>query len=185
MKKPDQATLTQTSRVALGVAILVALMLIVYAILGRLDSGVIFGLYRLVFSQLNYDKLVRLGLPGLKNEVLARMEDGTTAKKVVSIIGGLLSSFSIGALFAVAYSVPAQLAAEEEKRTGISNSAMYFAVQGLFSGVASGIGGQAVLTFMKTQDIVLYMTLVCALAMLVSFALTFLLPKSVQNMGKE
>ena len=41
--------------------------------LWNIDSGVIFGLYRLVFSQLDYDKLVRLGLPGLKNEVLARM----------------------------------------------------------------------------------------------------------------
>ena len=39
------------------------------------DSGVIFGLYRLVFSQLDYDKLVRLGLPGLRAEVLARMDD--------------------------------------------------------------------------------------------------------------
>ena len=34
------------------------------------DSGVIFGLYRLVFSQLDYDKLVQLGLPGLKAEVV-------------------------------------------------------------------------------------------------------------------
>ncbi len=39
------------------------------------DSGVIFGLYRLVFSQLDYDKLVRLGLPGLKEEVMRRAED--------------------------------------------------------------------------------------------------------------
>ncbi|MBR6165925.1 MAG: hypothetical protein IKQ45_08380 [Clostridia bacterium] len=43
--------------------------------LWSVDSGVIFGLYRLVFSQLDYDKLVRLGLPGLRAEVLARMED--------------------------------------------------------------------------------------------------------------
>ena len=42
--------------------------------LWNIDSGVIFGLYRLVFSQLDYDKLVRLGLPGLKKEVLARLE---------------------------------------------------------------------------------------------------------------
>ena len=40
------------------------------------DSGVIFGLYRLVFSQLDYDRLVRLGLPRLKNEVLERGRDG-------------------------------------------------------------------------------------------------------------
>ena len=39
------------------------------------DSGVIFGLYRLVFSQLDYDRLVRLGLTGLKAEVLERMKD--------------------------------------------------------------------------------------------------------------
>ncbi len=39
------------------------------------DSGVIFGLYRLVFSQLDYDKLVLLGLPGLRAEVSARLED--------------------------------------------------------------------------------------------------------------
>ena len=45
--------------------------------LWNIDSGVIFGLYRLVFSQLDYDKLVRLGLPGLKNEVLSRLEDET------------------------------------------------------------------------------------------------------------
>ncbi len=43
--------------------------------LWSVDSGVIFGLYRLVFSQLDYDKLVRLGLRGLKEEVLSRLED--------------------------------------------------------------------------------------------------------------
>ena len=44
------------------------------------DSGVIFGLYRLVFSQLDYDKLVRLGLPGLRREVLARAQDPALTK---------------------------------------------------------------------------------------------------------
>ena len=39
------------------------------------DSGVIFGLYRLVFSQLDYDKLVQKGLGGLLAEVTMRMED--------------------------------------------------------------------------------------------------------------
>lgn len=112
------------------------------------------------------------------------MEPGIM-KTVLSIVTGLISSFGIGALFSVAYSVPAELAAEEEKKTGISNSAMYFAVQGLFAGVASGIGGQAVLTFMKTNEVVIYMTLVAAIAMIVSFAFTFFLPKSVREMGKE
>ena len=106
-------------------------------------------------------------------------------KTILSIVTGIISSFGIGAMFSVAYSVPSELAAEEEKKTGISNAAMYFAVQGLFAGVASGIGGQAVLTFLKKFDIVRYMTPICAGAMVLAFALTFLLPKSVINMGKK
>lgn len=43
MKKPDRTVLTQTARVALGVAALVALMLIVYAIIGRLTPAVVCG----------------------------------------------------------------------------------------------------------------------------------------------
>ncbi len=108
-----------------------------------------------------------------------------TLKTILSIVTGVISSFGIGAMFSVAYSVPAELAAEEEKKTGISNAAMYFAVQGLFAGVASGIGGQAMLTLLKTQKIVQYMTPICAAAVLLAFALTFMLPKSIQNMGRK
>ena len=43
MRKPDSAVLAQTVRVAAGVAILVALMIIVYAIIGRLTPAVICG----------------------------------------------------------------------------------------------------------------------------------------------
>ena len=78
-----------------------------------------------------------------------------------------------------------QLAAEEEKKTGVSNAAMYFAVQGLFAGVAAGIGGGAVLTLLKTQNIVRYMTPICALGVLAAFVLSYILPKSIQNMGKK
>lgn len=106
-------------------------------------------------------------------------------KTILAIVTGLISSFGIGAMFSVAYSVPAELAAEEEKRTGISNAAMYFAVQGLFAGVASGIGGQAVLTLMKTNNVVKYMTLVCAIAVMIAFVLSFMLPESVTMMGKK
>lgn len=108
-----------------------------------------------------------------------------TLKTVLAICTGLISSFGIGAMFSVAYSVPSQLAAEEEKKTGVSNAAMYFAVQGLFAGVAAGIGGGAVLTLLKTQEIVRYMTPICALGVLVAFFLSYILPKSIQNMGKK
>ena len=67
-------------------------------------------------------------------------------KAILSIVAGLCCSLAVGALFSVAYSVPAQLAAEEQEKTGISNSAMYFAVQGLFAGVATGLGTGIVLS---------------------------------------
>ena len=55
------------------------------------DSGVIFGLYRLVFSQLDYDKLVRLGLPGLKAETLSRMEDASLSEEQRAFLTSLAS----------------------------------------------------------------------------------------------
>ncbi|MBP5294621.1 MAG: MFS transporter [Lachnospiraceae bacterium] len=135
--------------------------------------------------------LVIFGLAMLGMYFIARMEAGT-AKTAVSIIGGLLSSLAIGALFAVAYSVPSQLAADEEKRTGISNSAMYFAVQGLFAGVASGIGGGMTLTLLKTSEPLIagtkntiFITLIASVAMLVSLILMVFLPKTVLKMGKQ
>ena len=128
--------------------------------------------------------LIIFGAAMLGMYFIARMPDGQ-GKTIVSIVGGLLSSFAIGSLFAVAYSVPSQLAADEEKKTGISNSAMYFAVQGLFSGVASGIGGAFVLNLLKKTDNTIYITMVAAIAMAVALILMVFLPKTVLKMGKE
>ncbi len=113
-----------------------------------------------------------------------------TLKTVLSIVTGLISSFAIGSLFSVAYSVPAQLAAEEEKKTGITNSAMYFAVQGLFSGVATAIGTGIVLTALKGSEEqqsggIFYMTLIAGIAMVIGFLLTYILPRSIVKMGRE
>ena len=55
MRKPDGAVLKQTARVAAGVAALVALMLIVYAIIGRLSLPVVAGgLYSGVLGVANF-----------------------------------------------------------------------------------------------------------------------------------
>ena len=112
-----------------------------------------------------------------------------TAKTVASIVTGLISSFAIGAMFAVAYSIPSQLAAEEEEKSGVSNSAMYFAVQGLFAGVATGIGTAIVLTALKKGSenggrAMTYLTVVSAAGALISLILTFILPKKLLLMGK-
>jgi len=111
-------------------------------------------------------------------------------KTILSIVTGLISSLAIGSLFSVAYSVPAELAAEEEKKTGISNSAMYFAVQGLFAGVATAVGTGLVLTALKGSEEqqsgnITYMTLIAAIGMIVAFLLTYILPQSIVRMGKE
>ena len=117
------------------------------------------------------------------------------ARTVLSVSAGILCSLAIGALFSVAYSVPSQLAADEEKKTGIANSAMYFAVQGLFSGVATAIGSYVVLNALKaaagsisdTSSVnpIYFMTAVSAAGTLLSFALTYMLPRSLVDMGKK
>ncbi|MBE6956580.1 MAG: MFS transporter [Ruminococcaceae bacterium] len=114
----------------------------------------------------------------------------STLRTIISLVGGIGCSFAVGALFAVAYSVPAQLAAEEAAKTGISNSAMYFAVQGLFSGVATGLATGVVLTALKKgseggSNAILYMTLISGVGTLVAALLMSVLPKSIQNMGKS
>jgi len=106
------------------------------------------------------------------------------AKTILSVLGGLICSFSVGAIFSVAYSIPSQLAADDEARTNISHSAMYFAVQGLFAGVATGLGTGVVLTILKQSHTIEFMTLISSIAMLVSFATTFILPKSIVDLGK-
>ena len=113
-----------------------------------------------------------------------------TAKLILSIVGGIIASFSVGAMFAVAYSIPSQLAADDEKRTGLSHGAMYFAVQGLFSGVAAGIAGYGILTALKVTFLgglksTYYLTLVSAIAVLIAFVLAFFLPKSIALLGKK
>ncbi len=103
----------------------------------------------------------------------------------LSVIGGIICSFAVGAIFSVAYSIPSQLAADDEARTGISHSAMYFAVQGLFSGVASGTATGAVLVALKESQTIEYMPLISSLGCIVAFAFTYILPQSIKQLGKE
>lgn len=115
-----------------------------------------------------------------------------TAKLVCSILTGLVNSFSIGSMFAVAYSIPSQLAADEEQETGRSHSAMYFAVQGLFAGVSTGIATGLVLTALKKasehvtnggMSPIWFMTAISAGAMVIALMLTRFLPDSLKTLG--
>lgn len=53
------------------------------------DSGVIFGLYRLVVSQLDYDRLVQKGLPGLRAALDARRQDASLTGEQVDFLAAL------------------------------------------------------------------------------------------------
>lgn len=112
-----------------------------------------------------------------------------TLKLVLSIIAGLISSFAIGSIFSVNYSVPSELAAEEKETNGHDNSAMYFAVQGLFSGIATGLGTGPLLTLLRKIEIfnqygIVYLTIICGVVALIGAIASLYLPKKVRNIGK-
>lgn len=106
-------------------------------------------------------------------------------RTMLSVLSGIICSLGIGALFSVAYSIPSQLAADDEKRTGISHSAMYFAVQGLFSGVATGLGSGVILNLLKGTDGVRLIPVLAAAGCVAAFFLTYILPKSIVDLGKK
>lgn len=103
----------------------------------------------------------------------------------LAVFCGVLVSFAIGAFFSVSYTVPSFLAAEESKRIGRNISSMYFAIQGLFEGVATGIASSVILVFLKRKGYISYMTIIVAIACMTAFVLSFFLPKNVTLMGKE
>ncbi len=98
---------------------------------------------------------------------------------------GIIVSFAIGAFFSITYTVPSQLAAEENARTGICASSMYFAVQGLFEGVAAGLASGVMLVWLKENNGIPYMTLIIAAACMTAFVMACFLPKSIALLGKE
>ncbi len=103
----------------------------------------------------------------------------------LAMLCGVMVSFSIGAFFSVSYTVPSFLAAEESKKIGRNIASMYFAVQGLFEGVATGLASSVILVFLKRKGYISYMTIIVAGACMLAFALSFFLPKKVIMMGKE
>jgi len=53
------------------------------------ESGVIFGLYRLVVSQLDYDRLVQLGLPGLRETLIKRRQETSLTEEQTDFLRAL------------------------------------------------------------------------------------------------
>lgn len=103
----------------------------------------------------------------------------------VAICCGVVVSFAIGAFFSVTYTVPAHLAAEENKKGTVCASSMYFAVQGLFEGVAAGIATGWILVFLKQNNLISIMTILVAAFCMMAFVMAFFLPRSIAELGKK
>lgn len=103
---------------------------------------------------------------------------------IVAILGGILVSFAIGTFFSITYTVPSRLAQLEYEATGKSVSSMFFAVEGLFEGIAAGIATGFILVTLKDTGSIFLLPLIVAAACMTAFALSFFLPKNIRDLGK-
>ena len=108
-----------------------------------------------------------------------------TGKFIFAILCALIASFSIGSFFSVTYSIPSQLAQEEEEKNGLPVATMYFAIQGLFGAVAAGLAQGPALVTLKQSGWIGQLTLVVAISCMVAFVMAIFLPKHVKEQGKE
>ena len=103
---------------------------------------------------------------------------------LIAIFGGILVSFSLGSFFSVPYTVPSHLAQVEFNRSGNGVASMYFAVDGLFGGVASGIATGVILVALKSINNISLLPIIVIICMMTAFCLTFFLPNTIKNIGK-
>jgi len=106
----------------------------------------------------------------------------------VAAVGGILSAFGTGCFFSVNYTIPSTIADNERKATGISHPAMYFAIQGLFGGVATAISTGLVWVNLKNiggGEFIWLMPLIVIAGGLVSMMATKFMPKEVSEIGKS
>lgn len=107
------------------------------------------------------------------------------ALTAVAILGGIFVSFAIGAFFSVTYTVPSHLAQKEFEKSGKGVASMYFAVQGLFEGAASGLATGIVLVVLKDNQIISLLPIIVAIACMAAFFMSFAFPKTISMLGKS
>ncbi len=104
---------------------------------------------------------------------------------IVAVLGGIFISFSIGAFFSITYSVPSNIAELEYQRTGKTVSAMYFAVQGVFEGIAAGIATGIILVALKRFDCIWLLPIIASLTCVIGFIMSYKFNQDISLMGKE
>jgi len=75
--------------------------------------------------------------------------DNRPLQFLISCIGSVCGSWSIGAFFMMPYLAPAQISSVEEKLTGKNHSAMYFAANAVTSSIVGAISGSLVYEYIK------------------------------------
>ena len=61
---------------------------------------------------------------------------------------------------------------------------MFFAVQGLFEGVAAGIATGFILVNLKKLDVIFLLPIIVAVCCMIAFAMSFAFPKEIAFLGK-
>lgn len=107
------------------------------------------------------------------------------ALTLIAVFGGIFISFSLGAFFSITYIVPTNLAKRELELNGNSVSGMYFAVQGMFEGVASGIGTGLILVALKDHDVIFLLPIVVIVCCVVALVMSFFFPDEIRYMSKN
>ncbi|MBR2336612.1 MAG: MFS transporter [Clostridia bacterium] len=113
--------------------------------------------------------------------------DALTALQLmlIALFGGILVSFAIGAFFSITYTVPSYLARKELQDSGNNVSAMYFAVQGLFEGIAAGIATGLILVTLKDYNCIQWLPIIVAVCCMTAFAMTFGFKDHLAYMDKQ
>jgi Na+/melibiose symporter-like transporter len=125
-------------------------------------------------------------LPAFVNSALeAIMKNSGTILLVISLVGGVAVSFSLGAFFSVTYMVPSRLAQIEYEKSGKGVASMLFAVHGLFEGIAAGIATGVILTSLKWANQIWLLPIIAIVCCAIAFAMSFKFSDDVALMGKQ
>ena len=107
------------------------------------------------------------------------------ALTLIAMFGGVFVSCALGAFFSVSYTIPTYLARKELQEHGNDVASMYFAVQGLFEGIAAGVATGLILVMLKKYDSIVLLPVIVAFFCVVAFVMTFWFKDHLANMGKE
>lgn len=110
----------------------------------------------------------------------------------IAATGATIGSYGIGAFLSAPYLVPAQMAAEDAEKTGKSNPAMYFAIQGLFTAVVGAVSTGLVWPNLRNISLngnelfgAHLMPYIAIAACVVSLLVSTRLPASYDRLGRE